>query len=150
MDNFNCKEDVIYLIRHLGKLLKNDFEERVAQVGLTAAQARTMFFINRCRIDNVVVHQKDIEQHFSLAKSTVNGIVQRLLKTGYIIKNKDRPYPANEITQLGIETIEKLGEGRIKTIDKLFEGYSEKDRKKAIEQLNVLVNNLEGGDEDVT
>ena len=150
MGNFNCKEDIIYLIRHLGKLLQSDFEERVAQVGLTAAQARTMFFINRCRLENVVVHQKDIEQHFSLAKSTVNGLVQRLLKNGFISKNKDHPYPAIEITQLGIDTIAKIGEGRIETIDKLFKGYSEEERKIAIKQLNVLIDNLEGGDKDVT
>lgn len=150
MDNFNCKEDVIYLIRHLGKLLQNDFEYRVTQVGLTAAQARTMFFINWCRLENTVVHQKDIEQHFSLAKSTVNGLVQRLLKTGMIVKNKDHPYPAIEITQLGIDTIEKLREGRVKTINKLFEGYTEEERKTTIEKLNLLIENLEGGDKDVT
>ena len=146
MNNWNCREDIIYLAKHLGKLLDADFDRRVSEIGLTAAQARVLFFINRkTRFENMEVHQNDIEKEFCLAKSTVNGLISRLLKTGYIIKKNKHPYAILEITQDGIDAIGKVKEGRIDVINKLFQGYSEEERQIAIAQLNKMINNLEGG-----
>lgn len=147
MANFNCKEDIIYLIRHLSKLLQLDFEDRVAQAGLTASQARTLFFINRCRLDEIEVHQKDIESHFSLAKSTVNGLVNRLEKNGFIIKKNVKKYVVISITDVGIDAIEKIKQGRVDTINKMFDGYSEEEQQRVIKNLNIMIDNFEGGNE---
>ena len=146
MSNWNCREDIIYLTKHLGKLLDADFDKRVSEIGLTAAQARVLFFINRNnRFENLEVHQNDIEKEFCLAKSTVNGLISRLLKTGYIIKKNKHPYALLEITQDGVEAIDKIKQGRIEVINRLFKGYTDEDRQNAIEQLNKLIDNLEGG-----
>ena len=145
MENFNCKNDIIYLIRHLSKLLQADFEDRVAQVGLSASQARTLFFINRCRLDGQEVHQKDIETHFSLAKSTVNGLVSRLERNGFIVKSNSKNYSILTMTELGIQTIEKIKQGRVDTVNKLFSGYSQEEQKRVIENLNNMINSFEGG-----
>ena len=146
MEKWNCREDIIYLAKHLGKLLDADFDRRVSEIGLTAAQARCLFFINRKnRFDHLEVHQNDIEREFCLAKSTVNGLISRLLKTGYIIKKNVHPYAVLEITDEGIAAIEKVKQGRIAVINKLFTGYSEDERQNALKQLNKLIDNLEGG-----
>ncbi len=146
MEKWNCREDIIYLTKHLGKLLDADFDKRVSEIGLTAAQARCLFFINRKnRFDHLEVHQNDIEREFCLAKSTVNGLISRLLKTGYIIKKNVHPYAVLEITDEGIAAIEKVKQGRIAVINKLFTGYSEDERQNALKQLNKLIDNLEGG-----
>ena len=146
MEKWNCREDIIYLTKHLGKLLDADFDRRVSEIGLTAAQARCLFFINRKnRFDHLEVHQNDIEREFCLAKSTVNGLISRLLKTGYIIKKNVHPYAVLEITDEGIAAIEKVKQGRIAVINKLFTGYSEDERQNALKQLNKLIDNLEGG-----
>ena len=146
MNNWNCKEDIIYLIRHLGKLLDIDFERRVSEVGLTASQARILFYINRrSRFENVEVHQNDIEKDLCLAKSTVNGLVSRLLKTGYILKKNVHPYSILDITDEGIAAIDKIKTGRQETIDKLFTGYTDEERKMTLEKTNKLIENLEGG-----
>ena len=150
MENFNCRNDIIYLIRHLSKLLKADFDERVAKLGLTGEQARILFFVYRNSKNNLVTHQNDIEKHFSLAKSTVNGFVTRLVKNGFIIKRKTHPYAELEITQLGIDAITNIDHGRVETINKLFQGYDEEEIKNTIKRLNVLIDNLEGGIEDDT
>lgn len=147
MENFNCKNDIIYLIRHLSKLLQADFEDRVAQVGLSASQARTLFFINRCRLDGQEVHQKDIETHFSLAKSTVNGLVSRLERNGFIVKSNSKNYSILTMTELGIQTIEKIKQGRVDTVNKLFSGYSQEEQKRVIENLNNMIDSFEGGNE---
>lgn len=146
MEKWNCREDIIYLTKHLAKLLDADFDKRVSEIGLTAAQARCLFFINRMnRFEHLEVHQNDIEREFCLAKSTVNGLISRLLKTGYIIKKNIHPYAILEITDEGIAAIEKVKQGRIGVINKLFSGYTEEERQITLEKLNKLIDNLEGG-----
>ena len=146
MEKWNCREDIIYLTKHLGKLLDADFDKRVSEIGLTAAQARVLFFINRkTRFESQEVHQNDIEREFCLAKSTVNGLISRLLKTGYIIKKNIHPYAVLEMSQEGIDAIHKIKEGRIDVINKLFKGYTEEERHTALQQFNKLIDNLEGG-----
>lgn len=150
MAQWNSREDIIYLTKHLAKLLDADFDRRVSEVGLTAAQARVLFFINRkCRFENIEVHQNDIEKEFCLAKSTVNGLISRLLKTKYIIKKNVHPYSVLEITQDGIDSIEKIKQGRTDVINKLFTGYTDEERRITLEKLNKLIDNLEGGNENV-
>lgn len=146
MEKWNCREDIIYLTKHLAKLLDTDFDRRVSEIGLTAAQARCLFFINRMnRFEHLEVHQNDIEREFCLAKSTVNGLISRLLKTGYIIKKNVHPYAVLEITDEGITAIEKVKQGRIAVINKLFTGYTDEERQITLEKLNKLIDNLEGG-----
>lgn len=149
MENFNCREDIIYLIRHLSKLLQADFDRRVSEIGLTGAQARMLFFIIRnTKEKGLEVHQNDIEKEFALAKSTVNGLVSRLLKTGYIIKRNVNRYAVLEPTEEGINAADKIKKGRVETIDKLFSGYTEEEKKQTLERLNILIENLEGGDDN--
>ena len=150
MGKCNFKEDIIYLIRHLSKLLDADFDKRVSEIGLTAAQARVLFFINKkSNIDKIEVHQNDIESAFALAKSTVNGLVSRLLKTGYIVKKNVHPYAVLEITTEGINAIDKIRDGRIKVINKLFDGYTDEEKRIVLDSINKSISNLEGGDKDV-
>ena len=148
MANWDCRTDIIYLTKHLAKLLDADFDKRVSEIGLTAAQARILFYINRkTKFDGLEIHQNDIEKEFCLAKSTVNGLISRLLKTGYIIKKNVHPYAVLEITQNGVDAIGKIKDGRNEVINKLFTGYTDEERQIAIKQLNKLIDNLEGGNE---
>lgn len=149
MANFDCRNDIIYLIKHLSKLLQADFDRRVSEIGLTGVQARVLFFIIRKTNDEKVeVHQNDIEREFKLAKSTVNGLVSRLLKTGYVTKRNDKKYVVLVPTDVGIEAVGKIKNGRIETVDKLFSGYTEEEKATTLERLNVLIDNLEGGKEN--
>ena len=150
MADFNCRTDIIYLIKHLSKLLQADFDRRVSEIGLTGVQARVLFFIIRKTTnENIEVHQKDIENEFKLAKSTVNGLVSRLLKTGYIEKRNIHPYSILLPTEDGIKAADKIKNGRIETINKLFSGYTEEEKNITLERLNVLIDNLEGGNDNV-
>ena len=66
-------KDIIYSIRMLNKYLSQDFDNRLAEYGLTGHMGRILFFINgRTNIDNVEVIQADIEKEFQLSKSTVS------------------------------------------------------------------------------
>lgn len=149
MEKWNPREDIIYLIRHLSKLLQADFDRRVSEIGLTGAQARMLFYIIKQTKDKgVEVHQNDIEKEFQLAKSTVNGLVCRLLKTGYIVKRSVNRYAVLEPTKEGIDAADKIKNGRVETINKLFSGYTEEEKATTLEKLNILIENLEGGNND--
>ena len=149
MSELNCREDIIYLIKHLSKLLQSDFDRRVCEIGLTGVQARVLFFIIRkTKYENIEVHQKDIEREFSLAKSTVNGLISRLLKTGYIVKRNVHPFAVLEPTDEGLAADDKIKQGRVQTVNKLFTGYTEEEKITTIERLNILIDNIEGGNEN--
>lgn len=146
MSEPNFQQDIIYLIKHLSKLLQLDFDERLSRFGLTSAQGRVLFFIYKNeKIDKKEVHQNDIEKAFSLAKSTVNGYISRLIKNGFITKKNIHPYASLEITEDGINVISEIKKGRIETTNKLFSGYSEEEKEIVIKHLQILVSNLEGG-----
>ena len=145
----DCKKDILYLIKYLAKLLRADYDERVAKFGLTGAQARILSFIyRRNALEQVEVHQNDIEKEFSLAKSTVNGLVSRLLKSGYLIKKNSRPYAVLEVSESGLLIIEEIREGRAETINRIFEGYSEEEKESTLTKLRQLIDKLEGGRKD--
>ena len=149
MKNNDCRQDVIYLIRHLAKLLQADFDDRVSKVGLTGAQARILFFIvYKTTVENIEVHQNDIEREFALAKSTVNGLVSRLLKTKYITKSKSHPYAVLIPTEEGKNAVNAIKDGRVKTVNRLLDGYSEEEKQSVVTKLNKLVDNLEQGGKD--
>lgn len=148
MSELNFKEDIIYLIKHLDKLLQIDFDQRVSHFGLTGSQARVLFFINRkVNIEHVKVHQNDIQREFSLTKSTVNGLISRLLKTGYIIKRNAHPYVELEPTEEGKQILDQIRLGKNETIEKLFKGLPEEDKVNTINKLKILIENLKGGKE---
>ena len=146
MEKFDCRNDIIYLIRHLSKLLQADFEMRVAEAGLTAAQARVLLFIGRkTNVDNIEVHQNDVQNEFALAKSTVNGLISRLEKNDFVKRENVKNHVNLTLTEKGNNTISQIRDGRIATINKLFENQSEEQKQKILTELNQLINNLEGG-----
>ena len=150
MPYFDCHNDIIYLIRHLSKLIQIDFDDRIAKFDLTGQQARLLFYINRRTNDeNNEVHQNDIERDFQLAKSSVNGLISRLVKKEFINKENKGKYSIITITEKGKSVIEQLKEGRKDTIDRLFKGFSEEEKQLSIDKLNVLLNNFIGGNENV-
>lgn len=117
---------------------------------MTGQQARLLFYINRMtNVENIEVHQNDIEREFHLAKSTVNGLISRLEKKEFIIKTIQNKYSILNITKKGISVIEELKEGRKDTVDKLFSGFTEEERQLAINKLNQLLENFLGGNENV-
>ena len=146
MSNQDCRQDIIYLIRHLSKLLEADFDNRIAKMGLTGTQARILFFIERETNANRVVHQNDIEREFSLAKSSVNGLISRMVKGGFITKKNKSKFVVLEMTGLAYDALAELKQGRVETVNKLFTGYDEETKQQTIEKLNKILENFEGGD----
>ena len=144
--NQSRKEDIIFLIKYLSKLLDKDLDARLSEFDLTGQQGRILFYIaKRTNLDKEEVHQNDIEQEFHLSKSTVSGIVKRMEKKGVISIEKQHPYAVLKPTSEGECIIHRLRERRTEAVSKLMEGLSKEQQADLIKELNKLIENMEGG-----
>ena len=145
--NQNRRNDIIFLIKYLGKLLDKDLDARLSEYDLTGQQGRILFYVaKRTNIDKEKVHQNDIEQEYHLSKSTVSGIVKRMEKKGVISIEKQHPYAVVKPTEEGECIIHRLREHRNEAVERLINGLDEKQQNVLIEELNKLIENMEGGD----
>ena len=139
------KNDTIFLIKYLNKLVDTDFDHRLMDYGLTSQQGRILFFVHRrCCKDDVEIHQNDIEQEFHLSKSTVSGLVKRMEKKGIITIEKQHPYAIIKPAQAGLDIIMHLRERRKEAVEKLLKDLNEEQQKELITLLNKLIENMEG------
>ena len=65
------------------------------------------------------------------------------------MKRNERKFVVLEPTEAGIKAVDSIRHGRAETIDKLFKGYSEEEKQNTLEKLNILIDNLEGGSNNV-
>lgn len=141
------KNEIIYLIKYLNKMVDKDFDSRLAEYDLTGQQGRILFFIaGRTNIHHLEVHQNDIENEFHLSKSTVSGLVKRLEKKGVITVEKQHPYAILRPSEEGNNIVKHVIDRRQEAIDKLLKDFNEKEKGEVISYLNRLITNLEGGD----
>ena len=148
MLNEQKKDNIIYLVMYLHKLIDRDFDNKASNLGITGQQGRILFFIHICtKHKGIDVHQNDIENEFHLSKSTVSGLVKRMEKKGVISIEKQHTYANLRITEKGEEIICHLHQSRKDTIDQLTNGLDENDKKIACEYLVKLIKNMEGGTE---
>ena len=146
MLNEKRKEDIIFLLKYLNKLLDCDLDKRLAEHDLTGQQGRILFYINReVNCLGKEVHQNDIEREYHLSKSTVSGIVKRLEKKDIITIEKQPPYAILKPTQKGRDIICHVHMHRDETIAELTKDMSDEDKKAAIKLLNKMITNMEGG-----
>ncbi len=81
---FDSARELGHLLHRISRLSKQLISKNLAETGLTGPQARVLLYLWRC--PDGPVHQRDIEETFSLSAPTVNGILQRLLEKGLITR----------------------------------------------------------------
>ena len=144
--NQSRRDDIIFLIKYLGKLLDKDLDARLSEFDLTGQQGRILFYIaKRTNICKLEVHQNDIEQEFHLSKSTVSGLVKRMEKKGVISIEKKHPYANIKIEEAGKNIICHLRMHRDEAIAQLSKGLTEEEKEQVITLLNKMITNMEGG-----
>lgn len=148
-DQNNHSEDIIYLIKCLDKELAKDFDRRLAEFGLTGQQGRLLFFIYcQTHHEGNIVHQNDVEKTFLLSKSTVSGLVDRLVKKELIERVIESPYVSLVVTQKGTDIVESIRKNKNQTIKKLTQNLSDEEVQRMIQNIKLLINNIKEEEED--
>ncbi len=131
---FSKKEEISLLVRVIAKEFRSDFQMRLNDYGLTAQQGRILFLINCRRNEGLTTRSVDIEKHFALTKSTVHGLVERMIRANILYKNQ---YALN-LTEYAESIIHFVLEKRSECLEKLFVNLSEEE----IDTLSILLNKI--------
>ncbi len=142
MLNLEKKDNIIYLVIYLRKLIDKDFDVRLSEYGLTGQQGRILFFIFHSKKE---IHQNDIENEFHLSKSTVSGLVKRMEKKGVINISKQHPYAIIKVSDQGKDIVEHLKNKRKEAVEMLQRGLDSQEKAIICDLLVKLINNMEGG-----
>lgn len=147
MESWKQEEDILLLIKFLSKTLDADFDRRLSDYGLTATQGRALFFITRkTDVKKETVHQNDIEKKFGLSKSTVSGLIDRLVKKGLVERKTESRYVELIPTNEGISIVNHFHDNRQLLIKKLTKGLSDKEVEVMKENIKLLTKNVKEED----
>lgn len=102
--------DLCRLIAYCGRLGRLHIDQSLRQAGcdVTPVQSRTLVYLS-CHCGGRAVNQRDLEQELHLKPSTVNGIVNRLVEKGYILRQtspEDGRCRLICLTEAGRKTVE--------------------------------------------
>ncbi len=138
-------EDPLFLMKRLSKDMHKSMDRETETLGLTPTQGRILFYVCReTRCGNTVT-QNDLVNRFHLTKSTVSGYIDRLEGKGFISRVKEnrkmKLLPLDKAYELEEEFETKVEMIRQKT----YAGFSEGEKEKLINQLQQMIENIEGG-----
>ena len=145
MEPLNKREDIFRLIKFIDKELRNDFQSRLSEYGLTAQQGRLLFYISCNNKDGRQIRQVDIEKHFQLTKSTVHGLIDRMEKANLISKYKDGNNQYIKISEKTEGILMHVFDKRTECLDKLTKGMSEQEIDQLHTLLTKVLNNKDRG-----
>ncbi|PYZ95528.1 MarR family transcriptional regulator [Alteribacter lacisalsi] len=136
-------------ISMVGHLLKNKYNRNLSELGLTSAQASVLY---------VLFHegdqkQSELQRWLHVKGSTMNGIIESMLKHELIEKEsskEDRRTKIVTITDKG-KLLEEKFMKKLETLEqKLTEGFSSEEKQIMISWMKRMQKNLneEGGETD--
>ena len=138
----NNQSDLLFLIKHLSKCIEMGIDQETEKLGLTPQQARVLFYL--VRHDEKKIKQMDLCEHFHLSKSTVSGLVKRLVLKSLIIKEKTKEgtilHPSEKAKALFEEQREKISQFN----EQIFGDLSLEEKRKLEELLKDKIQLLKG------
>lgn len=134
----DCNNYYTHKLRILQHDIKILFDSEFEKLGITGQQG--VFLIYLCR--NGSAHQNDLEQTFGLSKSTVSGILKRMLKKELITKESDYPYVTIKPTNNAIELLEKMGSAREEINERLLKGFSSEEKQSLTNMIDRMIANV--------
>ena len=138
MQDVKFDSDILMQIRHLGKCLRKDFDNKLSKYGLTATQGRVLFYINCSYKQGKEVHQSDLEASHHLTKSSVSELLSRMIKNDLINKVKVNSRYSLIPTDKGKSIVDDILSERTEVIAKLFKGFTNDE----VEMVSVLTKRM--------
>ncbi|NLB48370.1 MAG: MarR family transcriptional regulator [Erysipelotrichia bacterium] len=128
------REEIFFRLKYITKQFRADFQARLNDYGLTAQQGRVLFFINFRKSNNLTTRLVDIEKRFNLTKSTVHGLVTRMIKANFLFKVR---YTL-ELTDYSKSIIHVVKEKRKECLENFFQNLTDDETS----TLSTLLNKI--------
>ena len=137
----NTNHSIIAKIHYLSKLLDQNLSKLLEEKGLTPQQGRVLLFV--CNVyEKEEITQETLCRVFELSKSTVSGLVKRLVNNDLIKLEINKNSHILKPTDKGNELRLYFKEQRDKTIEKLLNNVSEKENDELMNKLDLLISNM--------
>ena len=138
--------DILFLLRYLNKCLQQDLDDKLKDYDLTATQGRVVFFIAYMEENKKQVTPADLINRFSLSKSTVSELIDRLVAKNLVqkINEKNRVYLLT--TDYSKDLLHAFEKARNKTKEQLTDGFDEKQSEEIKEYILKMIKNMKGDD----
>ncbi|WP_078592725.1 MarR family winged helix-turn-helix transcriptional regulator [Evansella clarkii] len=130
---------------HLGMaahLIQNHYNKKLAEHGLTAAQSRVLYILNQ----HEKLMQAELQKRLYIQASTMNGIIDTLLKKELITKDdskEDRRSKVISITAAGQYLEEKLSNEVYEIEESLLKGFSPEEQQLFLSWIKRMRENLQ-------
>lgn len=118
MEATEMNKNIGFYLKRINDIFTNGANQMLRETGITRSQTEILMFLNRNRIMEKNVTQKDIEEFFGLSHSTVIGILSRLKGKGFVeicVNESDRRFRDVSMTEKALELSDKMRNNMKKT-----------------------------------
>ena len=134
-------------LRVASHLIENRYNKKLAEYDLTSAQSRVIYLLNH--YGELV--QADLQKRLYIQGSTMNGIIETLLKKEFINKKdskEDRRTKLISITEKGRILEERLWSEVDLIEEDLLKGFSNEEQQLFLVWLNRMKENLQSSERE--
>lgn len=132
----NLYDQTGFLISILVHDIERIHRRFVESIGLTVPQSKVITYLFSRRDEDVF--QIDIEKHLKLKGATITGIINNLMRSGFIkrvVSEKDKRYKKIVLTDKGKSTYDVVSKSAFSIEERLVKGMSEEEKQ----QLQILI-----------
>ena len=123
--------------------MRVDFDNKLAETGLTTQQGRIVFFIHRSNnFCHKEVRQVDIEKEFGLSKSTVSGLIDRMENSAFVKRIPTGKSFTITLTEKSEKAIDFIHVNMSSYEKEILKDIPKEDIDKLIENVNKMLSNL--------
>ena len=138
--------EIGFYLKKLFQTMEKELNKDLENIDLTSMQAHVLIYLYKNK--NNVTNQRDIERKFALTNPTVNGILNRLEKKGFIkrlVSHIDARNKEISLTDKSISLINDMKKSAIKLENKMTLGIEKDELDIFYKVIKKMFNNVQGG-----
>ena len=142
----SCQQ-IGFLIASLHHVIRTRVNNQLRAEELTKTQFDVLVFLERNKLENKEVIQKELDAHFQVSNPTVSSLLDRLENKGLIqrvVFKKDRRIRHVQITELGSQQVERVKVILDNAETSMLNGMSEEEIETGKLILKKILKNLTG------
>ena len=137
------KDKIGRLIKHIDMAFDSEITQTLKKYGITSSQIEVLIYLHRNQDHKI--NQREIEHSLHRSNPTITGILNRLEKNGFIVRescNQDARYKYIVSTEKARQFHQEMKQSIDKKEALLLSCLSEDEREELIYLLKKLLNNM--------